>query len=779
MKKIIVGVVVGVFLVGISQARAADQFVNASLQMSRSTPSQGANWTIALEVYNQIPPGGTITIDPESTSGYAFDLPVLQISDFDVTVGGVEQNLASSPGGSESWGVSATSGTEGVIVFTNNGSDTIGSGTQVVIEIGTQASFGGSGVNMIINPAKESSSGTADIRDVVVTSFSGGNGLDIITFKVPIVESVQNTSSSAPDLTMWILPGDSNQFGSGVTVSSTAISWGQVIPGVPLTAQVEVGLTTNAQSGFTLSVHQESDDSQGRMINTENSSFVVDNFSADNVSPSSWVSPSGTTAGASTAYLGYHTSDTSLIDGVVSRFGSSGGSAGYQSDDLWAGLSLTPFPVLSHNGPVNEGACNFNGAGSCTANGTTELGFANIHPAESSSTSYAVATGDIDSDGDEDIFVAEYYAQNQLWINDGSGVFSDGNGRFTGLPTGDDSVSASMADFNKDGHLDIFVSNDTDTNNEIWLNDGSGNFTAGTVPDKGSIITSDEVVADFNGDGNVDVLQIAEAAHVNSIMLFNDGNANFTASNRAFDGQCPGKASCEVASGDFDKNGTIDLYIPTDSDGQNKLWFNDGSGNFSASGNVSGDANYDHAVARDLDSDGDLDIVAFNKDVLVWLDNNGSGSFTSRTIDGSLGFYYVDGGPLAVGDIDLDNDKDIYVPHFADIGFDGNVGQNILFLNDGSETFSRYEISGDVGRTDEVHMFDADNDGDLDLYATSHSGDAPGTSDNRLWRNDLVINGSPVNGRDYALVTFKLEASNLQPSGNYANSIVFTAKPVF
>lgn len=374
IKKIIAGFASATFVASTivfpNPVAAADQFVNASLQMSTSAPSTAADWTITLEVYNEIPANATITIDPDSTASYEFTLPTFVTTDFDMTIDSVEQTLGATPSGTGTWGVTSTAGTSGTIIFTNNANDTIASGSVIVIEIGTNAASGGAGANQITNPAKEAAAGTADIRDVLVSS-NDGSDIDVITFKVPIIESVQNTSSSAPDLTMWILPGDSTQWtGSGVTVSSTAISWGQVIPSTPLVSQLEVGLTTNAQAGFTVYVHQESNDVSGNMVNTENNSYMIDAFTGTNASPAAWTSPTGTTAGSNTAFLGYHTSDTNLVDDVVARFGATGGAAGYATDDLWAGLTTSPQPILAHTGPVNEEACNYSGTGSCTGAGS-------------------------------------------------------------------------------------------------------------------------------------------------------------------------------------------------------------------------------------------------------------------------------------------------------------------------------------------------------------------------------------------------------------------------
>lgn len=334
-----------------NEAAAADQFVNASLEMSTSAPSTVADWTITIEVYNAISTGDEIVIN---ASAGGFTVPA-----------GITNDIAASNNGS-----ALTMGTEfGTIAVAADviTLPVIGAGFAaddvLVFKIGAHA--GGDG-DQIESPAKVGPAGDADILDVVVTSqgSGGGTAIDTITFKVPIIESVQNTSSSSPDLTMWILPGDADQYGSGVTVSSTAISWGQVTPSTPLNAQLEVGLTTNAQAGFTVFLHQESAETDGNMVNTENDTYYIDAFPGSNDNPVAWEAEpiDGTDpTGARNAFLGYNTSDTDLVppaggSGATNRFDTAENGE-WAPANFWAGLNTDPAPVLSHDQPVNNGRC--------------------------------------------------------------------------------------------------------------------------------------------------------------------------------------------------------------------------------------------------------------------------------------------------------------------------------------------------------------------------------------------------------------------------------------
>lgn len=76
--------------------------------------------------------------------------------------------------------------------------------------------------------------------------------------------------------------------------------------------------------------------------------------------------------------------------------------------------------------------------------------------------SYAAAAADHDNDGDVDLYVANDYGRNQLWINDGQGHFSDRAAEL-GVEDLGNGMGASVGDMNADGVLDLYVSNMSST----------------------------------------------------------------------------------------------------------------------------------------------------------------------------------------------------------------------------------------------------------------------------------------------------------------------------
>ena len=119
------------------------------------------------------------------------------------------------------------------------------------------------------------------------------------------------------------------------------------------------------------------------------------------------------------------------------------------------------------------------------------------------SSSWSVSLGDLDGDGDPDAFVAnsdyDNFPANEVWLNDGNGIFSN-----NGQELGDsDSRSVSLGDLDGDGDLDAFVANSSNQASTVWLNKDS--FSSATVtvtvePDNDE--DSESEVTDCNDNNN-------------------------------------------------------------------------------------------------------------------------------------------------------------------------------------------------------------------------------------------------------------------------------------
>ncbi len=89
--------------------------------------------------------------------------------------------------------------------------------------------------------------------------------------------------------------------------------------------------------------------------------------------------------------------------------------------------------------------------------------------------------GDLDNDGDQDLYVASDYGTDRLYLNRGDGTFEDATVKALGSLDTKKGMNVDLADYDRDGYLDVFVTNITDEYmhecNMLWHNDGDGTLT--------------------------------------------------------------------------------------------------------------------------------------------------------------------------------------------------------------------------------------------------------------------------------------------------------------
>ncbi|MBV1860971.1 MAG: VCBS repeat-containing protein [Nannocystaceae bacterium] len=254
-----------------------------------------------------------------------------------------------------------------------------------------------------------------------------------------------------------------------------------------------------------------------------------------------------------------------------------------------------------------------------------------------------VAIGDVDADGDLDIFAPDGQgAGSAFFINMGDMVFADEY--VERMPEAQPNVGATrMGDFDNDGDLDIFSADGYTSSpavfGHIYLNDGLGNFDEvdGAIPDVFTGQDPDDVdLLDANGDFVTDILLNAHNGD-NSLWLGN-GDGTFSDGTAGFPGQ-PHVYHYNPGVCDVDGDGDLDVWV--DNQGPSlgggvateQLLINDGSGVFvdETSERVSGNPNSDDngVVCADIDNDGDFDgvVIALGSRER-YLENDGSGNFT-------------------------------------------------------------------------------------------------------------------------------------------------------
>jgi hypothetical protein len=168
---------------------------------------------------------------------------------------------------------------------------------------------------------------------------------------------------------------------------------------------------------------------------------------------------------------------------------------------------------------------------------------------------------DYDNDGDLDLFVALRDAPNMLFRNDGARFTSVG--KELGVDDPRRTVGAVWFDMDVDGDLDVFVANQNGDLNGLFRNDGArfvdaggalGVDAAGRAPTSGSNGPS---VADFDNDGDLDLFV---ASYGPNYFYRNDGPGRFSEIASSV-GLAGGALATPSRWGDIDNDGRIDLYV--------------------------------------------------------------------------------------------------------------------------------------------------------------------------------------------------------------------------
>ncbi len=341
-------------------------------------------------------------------------------------------------------------------------------------------------------------------------------------------------------------------------------------------------------------------------------------------------------------------------------------------------------------------------------------------------SSMDAALGDVDHDGDLDVAIAQEHAPNVVLINDGTGRFTDESAQRIG-DAAHDSEHVALADLDGDGDLDLLFVAEDDETNELYLNDGGGRFVAAPVrlAARGGVSNA-LALGDVDLDGDLDLL-IGNAGQ--NELLLNDGSGRFSLETK---GRLPvaERTTQDLELGDVDQDGDLDLVEANEED--NRLLLNDGDGHFVDATAVgfpssSGREETREADLGDVDGDGDLDLLLANASFREDQDmdpqnrlliNDGRGHFVDETA------ARLPDDPVASLDgdfVDLDADGDLDI-------VTGNWGgaAHRLFLNDGNGVFARTQ-SGPYAATPSRHVVDVeagdlDGDGTVDLYFCGYRG---------------------------------------------------------
>jgi hypothetical protein len=352
---------------------------------------------------------------------------------------------------------------------------------------------------------------------------------------------------------------------------------------------------------------------------------------------------------------------------------------------------------------------------------------------------HGVVIGDLDNDGDQDVFLCNY-GPNRLYRNNGDGTFTDVSKK-AGIDKPGWSSGGALIDYDNDGDLDIYVSN----------------YGEWKYP---------EDAEQFCGDVEKKIRLYCSPRSVRTVKHFfyrNNGDGTFTdVYDRVIKTVDPETKKLKprsdghgfgVVTADVNNDGRIDIYVANDMN-PNFLFLNNGDGTFDDATETSGAAFDEKGQAQsgmgvdaeDVDGDGlpELFVTNFQNEYNTLYQNLGKGTFMDSTPFFGLAADTTPwvGWGTALADLDNDGWPDNFVVNGH---VDDNrklLGENVdyeepalLFWNKGGKRFrlatrdaGPYFDGRHVGRG--AAFGDVDNDGDLDILVNHKDGPAA------LLRND-------------------------------------------
>ena len=345
-----------------------------------------------------------------------------------------------------------------------------------------------------------------------------------------------------------------------------------------------------------------------------------------------------------------------------------------------------------------------------------------------------VAVGDIDNDGDIDVYISNY-GPDALYRNNGEGTFMDIS-KEAGIRNPEWGCSAVFFDYDLDGFLDIYVTN---------------------------YVAYDTTAVCTDRAGRLDYCGPAGFAGVPDVLYRNNGNGRFTDVSIASGVASVSSKGLGVVTADMNGDVYPDVYVANDGE-PNFLWINQHDGTFVNRALVSGAAV--NALGRseagmgialgDIDADEDLDLFLthLRGESNTFYRNSGVYGFQDDTSPAGLAGSSMPLTGFGTGFFDYDHDGDLdlavvngrvtrgtlltetrppgHWDHYAE--------PNLLFENDGYGRFRNVSnpesaFCSELENSRGLAFGDVDNDGDTDLLVTTGGGRA------RLYRNDVMQKG--------------------------------------
>ncbi len=339
---------------------------------------------------------------------------------------------------------------------------------------------------------------------------------------------------------------------------------------------------------------------------------------------------------------------------------------------------------------------------------------------------YGVAFRDINNDNIPDIYLVCFRGLNRLLINSGKGksfhdatIISGLGGNLMPQKINNLELGSAVADFDNDNDPDIIIAGWGKSTN-YYRNEGNLKFGVQSrrLDLDFPLDFNTAIAGDINNDGDLDIFLTDE--HNTNRLLLNEGNAVFEditiISGVEYKGVSQGAGFCDI-----DNDGDQDLYVANWFD-RDIFYKNVGNSKFIAAQldiEVCVNKINTNAVSfADLDNDGDFDFLVTNRQGrnYLYLNNTQAGdsiwyfkeiSRETNLIDSSVSYGSV------IADFNNDGWQDIFIT---------NIGPNQFYINKGNCTFKKvhedsFSINSQTkGYSTGAAYADYDQDGDLDLF---------------------------------------------------------------
>jgi len=347
-----------------------------------------------------------------------------------------------------------------------------------------------------------------------------------------------------------------------------------------------------------------------------------------------------------------------------------------------------------------------------------------------------MALGDYDSDGDQDLFVSKWSDIEktcyQYLFNNDQGTFSD-HAIKAGINHTSRDLSAIFADFDNDGHLDLFITNTQE--NRLYKNSGEGTFKPVI---KTGINTKDNstaaVFVDLDLEGDLDLFLATDSRNR---LYRNNSDGTFIERGEGSGISDSSVPSRNVVYADFDDDGDVDLFV-LNQDGDNQYYDNLRQSYFR---NITHNRGFvtsstpGAVAAGDYNNDGSVDLFITDRSGKehTLYNNLGDGTFESdsKWHDSEKGIRKINGHDAEFFDADNDGYLDLLIAGSTDDQQGQESGLRLLY-NNGSGSFLNASslIPDSLGSIDQIDVADYDNDGDVDIFLATSQGQI------KLLRND-------------------------------------------